>query len=381
MSAPPDRSSPPPALAALAADAVQVARERAAAELRAGRPILIEDDARGLLVAALDGAAPSLFSAFAGMDEAVLILSPHRARTLGLAAERAIATPLRSLDQAEAERLSAAPRHTPPDDWTPAEPAAAAAVALCKQALLLPVALAAPLAPGAEPPAHLLRLSLQDAVPAPATALPDLEIVATADVPLQGDLSARFVVFRGGAAPRDQVAVVIGEPDPAQPVLARVHSACLTGDLFGSLKCDCGDQLQTALERLADNGGGVLLYLDQEGRGIGIGNKMRAYALQQEGMDTLDADAVLGFSADERRFEYAAAMLLKLGYGKVMLLTNNPEKIGALTRAGVEVAGRRSMFGAVTAHNRGYLTAKALRADHALGPLLGEDPMRTGSKS
>jgi GTP cyclohydrolase II len=178
------------------------------------------------------------------------------------------------------------------------------------------------------------------------------------------------MVFRGGPAGRDQVAVVIGHPDPSQPVLVRAHSACLTGDLFGSLRCDCGDQLQNALDRLAQAGGGVLLYLDQEGRGIGIGNKMRAYALQDDGFDTIDADAVLGFSPDERRYDYAASILHKLGYRKIVLLTNNPEKIGALTRAGIEVVDRQPLYGAVTPQNDAYLNTKHRRARHLLQDLL-----------
>jgi GTP cyclohydrolase II len=189
-------------------------------------------------------------------------------------------------------------------------------------------------------------------------------------VPMANGVTGRFMVFRGGPAARDQVAVVVGDPDPAKPVLVRAHSACLTGDLFGSLRCDCGDQLDNALARLAEEGGGVLLYLDQEGRGIGIGNKMRAYALQDDGFDTIDADAVLGFSADERRYEYAASILHKLGYRKVILLTNNPEKIGGLTRAGIEVVGRQPLFGAVTAQNNGYLRTKEKRAQHMLQDLL-----------
>src|SRR5690606_33344825 len=116
---------------------------------------------------------------------------------------------------------------------------------------------------------------------------------------------------------RDQVAVLVGAPDPMQPVLTRLHSACLTGDLFGSLKCDCGDQLRRAVGEMAAEGGGVLLYLDQEGRGIGLLNKMRAYGLQELGHDTLDADAVLGYGPDERRYEVAGAMLALLGFRRI----------------------------------------------------------------
>ena len=368
-------------LAAVLGDDGQIVLERAAGELRSGRPLAIEDGERSTLIAALDGVSPSVFEAFAGMKRGSLILSAHRARILGLAAEHAVAVPLNGLDRREAQRLAAAPRHEAPVSWSRADTAAEAAADLCKHALLLPAVLAAPLAADAKVPASLFRVALNELAAASAPKIHDLEVVSAADVPLAGGYAARFMVFRGGPAPRDQVAVVVGDPDPSQPVLVRAHSACLTGDLFGSLKCDCGDQLRGAMERLAAEGGGVLLYLDQEGRGIGIGNKMRAYALQQEGFDTIEADAVLGFSSDERRFEYAASILLKLGYSKIILLTNNPEKIGALTRAGLDVVGRRPLFGTVNAHNRGYLHVKAARANHALEPLIGPpaSPQATGS--
>jgi GTP cyclohydrolase II len=157
------------------------------------------------------------------------------------------------------------------------------------------------------------------------------------------------------------------------PVPLRLHSACLTGDLFGSLRCDCGDQLRKAVTRLAESGGGVLLYLDQEGRGTGLRNKMRAYALQDRGLDTIDADAMLGYGADERRYDIAAAMLRQLGFREVRLLTNNPDRTAALRRAGIEVTEMQPLTGKVTAENRPYLAAKARRAGHVLQDLLLED--------
>jgi GTP cyclohydrolase II len=178
------------------------------------------------------------------------------------------------------------------------------------------------------------------------------------------------VVFRGGPVLRDQVAIVVGDPDPARPVLVRMHSACLTGDLFGSLRCDCGDQLRNALTDLATEEGGVLLYLDQEGRGTGIRNKMRAYALQDDGLDTIDADATLGYAPDERRYEIAAGMLAKLGYRRVRLLTNNPDKLAGLQRAGIEVVGRRALPGTIREENRSYLSTKVHRAGHLLNGYL-----------
>ncbi len=130
------------------------------------------------------------------------------------------------------------------------------------------------------------------------------------------------------------MAIIVGNLDLSRPVPVRLHSACLTGDLFGSLKCDCGDQLRDTVRWMAETDGGILLYLDQEGRGNGIANKMRAYKLQSEGWDTYDADEVLGFDLDQRRFAFAAEMLRQLGVAKVTALTNNPEKIKALRAGG-----------------------------------------------
>ena len=147
----------------------------------------------------------------------------------------------------------------------------------------------------------------------------------------------------------------------------RLHSACLTGDLFGSLKCDCGDQLRRTVRWMAENGGGVLLYLDQEGRGNGIANKIRAYRLQAQGYDTYEADEALGFDLDGRRFDFAVEMLRQLGVGRVRLLTNNPEKAHALRRAGLDVASEHRIFGRSTPENVRYLAAKRDRAGHMIG--------------
>src|SRR5207237_8405530 len=188
-----------------------------------------------------------------------------------------------------------------------------------------------------------------------------LEIAGEAKVPLQGGLSTRFVVFRdavgGGSA-----AVIVGEPDFSKPVPVRLHSACLTGDVFGSSRCDCGDQLRLATKRPNGEGGGVILYLEQEGRGLGLANKMRAYALQDAGFDPIDANATLGFDDDERDYAVAVRMLRVLGCKRVRLLTNNPAKLDGLAQAGIEVVGRVPLHGPVNADNRRYLTAKATRA-------------------
>jgi GTP cyclohydrolase II len=160
------------------------------------------------------------------------------------------------------------------------------------------------------------------------------------------------------------VAIVVGSPDLTKPVAVRMHSACLTGDLFGSLKCDCGDQLRNTVRSMAESDGGILLYLDQEGRGNGIANKMRAYKLQSQGWDTYDADEALGFDLDQRHFDFAADMLKQLGVKTVRLMTNNPNKIDALKASGLDVVSDQRVLGRPTAENVRYLASKRDRAGH-----------------
>jgi GTP cyclohydrolase II len=191
-----------------------------------------------------------------------------------------------------------------------------------------------------------------------------LRIVSRAPVPLEGAPVSEFVVFRGGEGLRDQVAIIVGSPDLTKPVSVRLHSACLTGDLFGSLKCDCGDQLRETVRWMAQHGGGILLYLDQEGRGNGLSNKIRAYKLQSQGYDTYEADEVLGFELDQRRFDFAAEMLKQLEVGVVRVMTNNPVKIEALRKAGLSVVSDQRVFGRQTAENVRYLASKRDKAGH-----------------
>jgi GTP cyclohydrolase II len=196
-----------------------------------------------------------------------------------------------------------------------------------------------------------------------------LAIAAEANVPLNDGIAARFMVFRNSVGD-SSVAVVVGEPDLTQAVPVRLHSACLTGDVFGSRRCDCGDQLRLALVRLEELGGGIILYLEQEGRGLGLANKMRTYRLQDAGLDTIDANATLGFDDDERDYGVAAHMLRIIGATRVRLLTNNPAKLDGLAQGGIDVSGRIPLHGTVNADNRRYLTAKATRAGHKLDHLL-----------
>jgi GTP cyclohydrolase II len=190
--------------------------------------------------------------------------------------------------------------------------------------------------------------------------------VAAARVPLAVSEAGRVRVFRPLDAGEEHYAVEIGAPDRAKPVLCRLHSACFTGDLLGSLKCDCGPQLQAALAQIGAEGAGVLLYLNQEGRGIGLANKLRAYSLQDQGFDTVEANHRLGFEDDERDFRIGANMLRRMGFREVRLMTNNPAKVAMMVGCGLHVVERVPLKVGETLFNEGYLRTKAAKSGHLL---------------
>ncbi len=190
--------------------------------------------------------------------------------------------------------------------------------------------------------------------------------VTAARVPLEDAEDARMFAFRSPDGGREHLAIVVGEPPTDRPVLARLHSECFTGDLVGSLKCDCGQQLRGALAQIGQEGAGVLLYLRQEGRGIGLINKLRAYALQGQGFDTVEANERLGFESDERVFLPAARILQRLGYRQVRLMTNNPDKVAALEEFGIEVTERVPHAFPSNDHNEFYLSVKRDKSGHLL---------------
>ncbi len=248
---------------------------------------------------------------------------------------------------------------------------AGAAVRLAKLAGLLPAALAISAdkdflsANGGE----ILEIDAEHVLSFERDAALDLEIIARARMPLEGSETCEMVSFRPANGGTEHHAVLIGEfgsPGLAAPgpVLLRLHSECFTGDLLGSLRCDCGDQLRGAVQAIAAAGGGVLLYLAQEGRGIGLMNKLRTYRLQDQGFDTIEANERLGFDADERIYDTAARMLGLLGYSSVKLMTNNPEKIQALESSGIKVVERVAHSFPENVHNRDYLKTKAKRSGH-----------------
>lgn len=342
--------------------------ERAVSELRAGRPVLLTDGTATRAVMALDSASPQGYAAFAdaAADHHYLYLTPVRATTLGLDAPAGARVALAGRDLASLAELAYRREGVAPAHWQAGDALDRAAAELARLGLLLPAMLVAAIAPGSHAFDGCSRLTLDELATGATGAGHAYEIVSRAPVPLREAGPSEFVVFRGGVAQRDQVAVIVGQPDLTQPVPVRVHSSCLTGDLFGSLKCDCGDQLRNALVALRALGGGVLVYLDQEGRGTGIASKMRAYGYQHDGLDTIDADAQLGYGADERRYGAAVAMLRALGIDRVRLLTNNPSKVERLRTAGIEVVERIPVTGRITRENEQYLRTKATRAGHRL---------------
>jgi GTP cyclohydrolase II len=353
----------------------QVAVERGLAEFRSGRPIVVMSADEGVMVLPVDGMTDEGLASFrllCAPARPYLLVTARRARALGL--DRAAPTGLALgdlYDRAAIFSLAADAQVTRRLDVVPAGAAAAAAIELAKLAQLLPALLVCEAITQAANTSEvaLVTVAADTVAQFRRTAIESLAVVAEAAIPLNGGIAARFVIFRDavGGTP---IAVIVGKPDLAQPVLVRLHSACLTGDVFGSRRCDCGDQLRLALPQLAHHGGGIILYLEQEGRGLGLANKIRAYQLQEAGLDTVDANTVLGFDDDERDYGVAVRMLQLLGCARVRLLTNNPAKLDGISQAGIDVSGRVPLHGPINADNRRYLAAKAARAGHKLDHIL-----------
>ncbi len=348
--------------------ASQIAVERAIAELRSGRPALIRSDNTLIMVIgveALDAAMAARLEALAD-GRARLVLPAPRLRRLGM--ERTepgqFALPKIDLARITTLALEVGARFDAP--VASIDTLDKAALELARLALILPALVVAPVTGELAATSGLLEAEAGSIFEYRGRSVVDLKIVGRAPVPLEGAQDTEFVVFRGGEGLRDQVAIIIGKPDLSRPVGVRLHSACLTGDLFGSLKCDCGDQLRDTAKFMAQNGGGVLLYLDQEGRGNGLSNKMRAYKLQSQGFDTYDADEVLGFDHDQRGFDFAAEMLKQLGVASVRVMTNNPIKIAALRGAGLDIVADQRVIGRLNDHNVRYLASKRDRAGHLI---------------
>ena len=242
-----------------------------------------------------------------------------------------------------------------------------AAVRLAKLARLLPAAVVGAVSgEGSADPVMMgrVRVSVADVLGYDMRIVRALRSVSEARVPLEGAEEARLIAFRPGDGGIEHLAIIVGAPKAETPVLVRLHSECFTGDLLGSLRCDCGNQLRGAIAAMAEAGAGVLLYLAQEGRGIGLVNKLRAYQLQDGGFDTMDANGQLGFDDDERVYLPAVEMLRQLGFLRVRLMTNNPRKVEALARHGITVVERIPHAFPANRHNLPYLRTKAAKGGH-----------------
>ena len=339
---------------------------RAIAALRTGRPVRIDGD-RPIAVLPVETGTRETLELLDPEARAALLLSGERAAALALANMRDAADPARPvvverepwLDAAAALALADPGRDMDRGPIGPLHPistdcaeAARAALALARTAGLLPALWLL------DPAAASTAVSIAD-IDRP----PTVELVARAKLPLDDLPDTQIVAFRASDDGQEHVALVIGAFG-GEPALVRLHSECLTGDVFGSLKCDCGPQLKEALRLIGDAGGGVLLYLRQEGRGIGLANKLRAYALQDRGLDTVEANRRLGFADDERDYAHAAAILRALGITKVRLLTNNPAKVAGLEAAGIAVAERVPHHMPANPHNADYLATKRNKSGH-----------------
>ena len=292
--------------------------------------------------------SPSAIRSLAGIDDITTAL------VAGLAAQSQVAalTPVLASARSALQRV-------------PASICLDAAVELSRYARLLPTVIALTAALDQLDPS-VLRIEATQVERLRATRGTGLERIVSARVPLRDEENCELVLFRDTGADVEHLAIVVGNIAGVDAVPVRVHSACLTGDVLGSLRCDCGDQLRGAMRRMSERGGGVLLYLEQEGRGIGLANKLRAYSLQDGGLDTFDADGHLGFDDDDRSFTEAATMLRSLGVLRIQLMTNNPHKVDALAREGIDVVTREALTGERNPHNERYLRAKATRAGHHL---------------
>ncbi|EEW26642.1 GTP cyclohydrolase II [Rhodobacter ferrooxidans] len=350
---------------------------RARGDLRMGVPVVLTDGPQAALVVAVEALSAARLEALRGMGRPELAITARRAETLKTPAYDGDLVRLALSDDVGLDWLAA--MADPADDLRVpmkgpfhslrggSASLHRAAIALAKSAHLLPAVLVLPVTDGAALAAsgNLTLLALAEALPELDRASPLREVIS-ARLPMAASQAGRLHVFRPEDGGEDHYAIEIGRPDRQHPVLARLHSACFTGDVLGSLKCDCGPQLRAALAQMGAEGAGVLLYLNQEGRGIGLANKMRAYSLQDQGFDTVQANHRLGFEDDERDFRLGAGMLRQMGFSAVRLLTNNPRKLAMLAANGLTVTERVALHVGQTEQNAAYLATKAAKSGHLL---------------
>jgi GTP cyclohydrolase II len=345
---------------------------RARSDLRVGLPVVLQQDGGALIVMACETASDARLTAMRALGPAIAAITGWRAETLkvrvydgdiarivmpsdaGALWLKELADPACDLDAPlrgpfREEREGSAAFHR-------------TALLLAKSAQLLPAVVGVHVT---QWPEGLTVLPMAAALTDLASATP-LAPVAAARLPMALAGAGRLHIFRPNNAEIEHYAIEVGRPDRAKPVLARLHSACFTGDVLGSLKCDCGPQLHGALSEMGAAGEGVLLYLNQEGRGIGLANKMRAYALQDQGFDTVEANHRLGFEDDERDFRIGADLLRRMGFASVRLMTNNPRKVEMMNAEGITVTERVPLIIDPNRHNAAYLEVKREKSGHML---------------
>ncbi|MEA5159713.1 GTP cyclohydrolase II [Cereibacter johrii] len=348
---------------------------RARGDLRMGVPVVLTEDGAGAVAVAVEALEPGRLADLRLLGEPVLAITARRAETLKARVYDDDLARIELPDAAGIEWLRAVA--DPADDLRlpmkgplralrgGGAGLARAALALAKSAHLLPAAVLVPVADPLRLAAlHALTLLPLEEARAELSRGSPLHPVVSARVPMVASQAGRVHVFRPEDGGEEHYAIEIGRPDRGQPVLARLHSACFTGDVLGSLKCDCGPQLRSALARMGEEGAGVLLYLNQEGRGIGLANKMRAYSLQDQGFDTVEANHRLGFEDDERDFRIGAGILRQMGFAAVRLLTNNPAKIRMMEANGIRVTERVPLHVGRNEFNAAYLATKAAKSGH-----------------
>lgn len=352
---------------------------RARADLRVGVPVVLADESgAGIIVLAAERVSDARLADIRGLGgEMCVAITAWRAETLKARAYDGDLARLVLPSDADAAWLNAiadpaydlqAPMKGPFQSLRIGEAGLhRLALLLAKSAQLLPAVLTSTVenARKLATEAGLTCLMARDAQNDLAAHHP-LHPVAAARLPMEAAEAGRLHIFRPDNGGIEHYAIEIGRPDREAPVLARIHSACFTGDVLGSLKCDCGPQLHTALAEMGKAGAGVLLYLNQEGRGIGLANKMRAYSLQDQGFDTVEANHRLGFEDDERDFRLGADLLKRMGFGAVRLMTNNPRKVDIMAEMGIEVTERVPLITGTNRHNAHYLATKAAKSGHLL---------------
>lgn len=345
--------------------------DRAISELRRGSGVRVHSGTTSVLMLATEAVSTDMLVLFAaqGLSAPRLVMTGTRANVLGIdKSDRStcVVSAPDSLDAATIEYLANPLVAKAPQPKLSAlivnhaTPLEMSCVKLAKLSRLLPAAVLVDCAETSE--AFAVEASAIESYM--KTAAHSLRIVSRARVPLEDAEDAQVVAFRPRDGGIEHLAIVVGELKTDAPVLIRMHSECFTGDLMGSLRCDCGNQLRGAISEIAKAGSGILLYLAQEGRGIGLVNKLRAYQLQDAGFDTVDANLQLGFDSDERDYLPAAQMLSLLGVGQVKLLTNNPLKVAALAKQGIDVVERVAHIFPSNEHNDGYLRTKAAKSGH-----------------